>query len=222
MQAVPEEAERCHEEGEEGIPDREADGDRRDEEANAGDRELHAQDAGHMAVGGRRQGLNHAILSGLREGDDAEAGKNAGQHKAKADAGHRVGGVLHGERLGPAGDDAQEVQHAIDGGEGTDVRILQNLELPFLRCITVKGILGIEIAVKVDAASEKNREQSEDASDEKGVELEIREKCPDERTESGEDDAHEGKEAHRILHAALVPVRLWGRDAGIGGKGNFQ
>ena len=220
--AVPPEAEAGHQEGHEWVQERGAAEKGRHEEEHAGGDELRGEDAGHVAVCCIRHRTNHAVLPRLREAHDAESREDAGQHEAPADAreGLRRGG--HGGGLGPAGEDAQDIKEAVDRGECTDVRVLQNLELPLLRSVAVERVLGVEVAVEVDAAGEHDRERGETARDEEGVQPEAREDEPGEAAQEREDDADQREEAHRVFHAVLVPVGRRGRDARVGREGDFQ
>ena len=220
--AVPPEAEAGHQKRHERVQKRGAAEEGQHEEEHAGGDELRGEDAGHAAVRCIRHRTNHTILPCLREGHNAESGEDAGQHEAPADAwdGLRRGG--HGGGLGPAGENAQDIEEAVDRGEGTDVRVLQDFELPLLRGVAVKRVLRVEVAVEVDTAGEHDRECGEAARDEKGVQPEAREDEPDEDAQDREDDADQREEAHRVFHAVLVPVGLRGRDPRVGRKCYFQ
>ena len=220
--AVPLEAEAGHQEGHERVQERGAAEDGRYEEEHAGGDELRSEDVGHVVVGCIRHRTDHAVLPRLREGHDAESGEDAGQHEAPADAreGLRRGG--QGGGLGPAGEDAQDIKEAVDRGECTDVRVLQDLELPLLRGVAVERVLGVEVAVEVDAAGDQDRERGEAARDEEGMQPEAREEPPAEAVQEREDDADQREEAHRVFHAVLVPVGLRGRDPRVGRESDFQ
>lgn len=102
------------------------------------------------------------------------------------------------------------------------MRILQDLELPLLRGVAVERVLGVEIAVEMDAAGEQDREHGEAARDEEGVQPEAREDPPAEVAQERENDADQREEAHRVFHAVLVPVGRRGRDPRVGREGDFQ
>ena len=86
----------------------------------------------------------------------------------------------------------------------------------------MERVLGVEVAVEVDAAGEHDRECGEDARDEEGVQPEAREDEPGEDAQEREDDADQREEAHRVFHAVLVPVGRRGRDPRVGREGDFQ
>ena len=220
--AVPLEAKRRHEQCDDRVRKRGAAEEGRHEEEHDSGEELRGEDAGHVAVRCIRHGTNHAVLPCLREGHDAESGEDAGQHEAPANAREGLHRGGHGGGLGPAGEDAQDIEEAVDRGECTDVRVLQDLELPLLRGVAVERVLGVEVAVEVDTAGEHDRECGEAARDEEGVQPEAREDDPGESAQERENDADQREEAHRVFHAVLVPVGLRRRDPRVGRKGDFQ
>ena len=220
--AVPAEAETGHQEGHERVAEPGAAEEGRHEKEYAGGEELRGEDGGDVAVGCIRHRTDHAVLPRLREGHDAESGEDAGQHEAPADAREGLHRGSNRCGLGPAGEDAQDIEKAVDCGECTDVRVLENLELPLLRGVAVERVLGVEVAVEVDTAGEHDRERSEAARDEEGVQPEAREDEPGEAAQECEDDADQREEAHRVSHAVLVPVGRRGRDPRVGREGDFQ